>query len=283
MKKRFTLIELLIVIAIIAILAAILLPALQAARERAKSSTCVNNLKQLGTTGQQYLNDNRSWWPSTNSNPDTWDKDRRTGFWAARLAYGKYLPDVESLKVKNANRPGWLSCSSIEVKEDKNSTNKDKDIQTYASVYNNYHTQAKRDGLPLNNPGYERAYLNGREPGNGGTNKPDVESVGLSSRVLFADGVAGMTGIGRSLFAPGNKATGPTNLWAYSQLMLAHNGRANLAMWDGSATSTDGGSAGEYYFALGGTTAAGECYFLRAIRYYTSPELIGVGYENTGK
>jgi prepilin-type N-terminal cleavage/methylation domain-containing protein/prepilin-type processing-associated H-X9-DG protein len=67
-RKGFTLIELLVVIAIIAILAAILFPVFAKAREKARQTSCLSNMKQMGLSTKMYADDYDQRYPATSRN-----------------------------------------------------------------------------------------------------------------------------------------------------------------------------------------------------------------------
>ncbi len=88
MHKKFTLIELLVVVSIIAILAAMLLPALNKAKERAKSIKCIANLKNCAMGLQSYADANKDYFPAALS-----IINGKNYGWTGVLVYDRYLPD----------------------------------------------------------------------------------------------------------------------------------------------------------------------------------------------
>ena len=115
--RSFTLIELLVVIAIIAILAAMLLPALNKARERGRNATCQGNLRSLGQAVVLYAGDYQDYIP--------WGPENKTDLrevgWGRECNHGLlnkygYVPNTKTFMcpsdpavLKNLGANGWIS------------------------------------------------------------------------------------------------------------------------------------------------------------------------------
>ena len=213
-KFRFTLIELLVVIAIIAILAAILMPALQQARERATATTCVNNLKQMSTAGRMYMDDNRDFWPSGNS---------VTMCYIIPLARAGLVP-----KAATENGQTFASCPKTEIVSQ--AINSTLWHQIYGTQY--VHNTDKQnwygfgfqviDAPDQNVARYSKTEL-----------VPNVGPIPMSRRVMLADMVMRQPGTGIVIqsahgFMVGNAGDN------YGGTYFGHGNRANVLCFGGN-------------------------------------------------
>ena len=125
-KKGFTLVELLVVIAIIGILIALLLPAVQAAREAARRMQCTNQLKQLALGMQNYHDVYRTLPAGTTGDNPSWCAPG-----AAWSAFAKILPFIEASNVYSSMvnvqndffGTYWMSAGTVGSYTFRNATN----------------------------------------------------------------------------------------------------------------------------------------------------------------
>ena len=213
MKRNFTLIELLVVIAIIAILASMLLPALNQARERARSTSCTGNLKQIMTGFQFYADDydgivmryskaagNKSW----------------SEFIIGRTGGNAYLPDTRQNKL--------LVCPS--------SLSAGKDYflyQTYGAFDNRYNgSDTTRYEAKIKETG---PYFHKFDNNNNGYSFKKMKTPSQILLVMDTEYRGTHSNAGKMLwfFLPNVDGEGGAS--------IRHNNRANTAFADGHVTS----------------------------------------------
>ena len=211
-SKAFTLVELLVVIGIIAILIALLLPALNAAREQSKSIKCLSNLRSLGQAAFAYAGQNGGYFP---------------------ISHNSFIDEWDFTQTPSGIRPGilWQGGTSLAVEQcpsyDAPSTTKSDPFTGY-----NYNTSYVGGGVgevtPLGNPHVRPAKLGGIHRSSEIALFGDGQYISGTNKYMRAPLTMSMTDIGDGV----GLATRAAGTQGYR-----HQNRTNVCYCDGHAES----------------------------------------------
>jgi prepilin-type N-terminal cleavage/methylation domain-containing protein/prepilin-type processing-associated H-X9-DG protein len=268
-RSGFTLIELLVVIAIIGVLIALLLPAVQAAREAARRSQCVNNLKQLALGASNYLSAQGSF-PLSNATGSYGNSGGVTGgsSWGNFSGFAMMLPFIEQLPVHNACNFSLTPNPSFPVGGPANLTAVNTKINAFLCPSDGQ-TLTTGNGIRLMN--YHGSLGTTTDPWNASSSgifahgtSYDTAAItdGTSNTIMFSEALVGNNSP-RILHRTSVASTGNTGGRSVNPNIMSSAVQSALAqcntLWAGALTSTTGtGSNRGQFWAIG---SPGYCYF----------------------
>lgn len=216
LRRAFTLIELLVVIAIIAILAAILFPVFAQAREAARQSQCLSNLRQIGTAMMMYTGDWDETYPvdSSNCTPGSRTQwcSKMNPFWRIETRLDPYVKNSQIFSCSSATTPPvrWNSTQQV--------------CERGGWGYPDFlcYAQDPVRGKPLSYGFNLQMFLDCTTPSGGGCGVPGVSLADVqlpAERIMVADSCESFMDISRLAFAnyPDGDPTEATNgatFWA---------------------------------------------------------------------